>query len=165
MPVGRRRFESMTHSFNRFVPMCDRYKTTAPTGTTEEPMRLCVMDPLDLSAVRTPRSRSADASSRTQPVRTCVGCREREARTDLVRIVSVADESAHVLVPDPDGSAPGRGAHLHPTTACFEQAMRRRSFGRALRIVAPFDASAVRDYVEAHCPPTATPNGKRSNSS
>lgn len=37
------------------------------------------------------------------------------------------------MVPDPDGSAPGRGAHLHPTLACFELAGRRRAFTRALR--------------------------------
>ena len=37
------------------------------------------------------------------------------------------------VVPDPQGTAPGRGAHLHPTTACYELAVRKRAFGRALR--------------------------------
>jgi predicted RNA-binding protein YlxR (DUF448 family) len=37
------------------------------------------------------------------------------------------------VVPDPDGSAPGRGAHLHPSLACFELAERKRAFTRALR--------------------------------
>lgn len=38
------------------------------------------------------------------------------------------------LVPDPDHREPGRGAHLHPTTACFELAIRRKAFPRALRL-------------------------------
>jgi uncharacterized protein len=37
------------------------------------------------------------------------------------------------VVPDPRGTAPGRGAHLHPTRECFELAERRRAFARALR--------------------------------
>jgi predicted RNA-binding protein YlxR (DUF448 family) len=37
------------------------------------------------------------------------------------------------VVPDPQGTAPGRGAHLHPTTECYELAVRRRAFARALR--------------------------------
>ncbi len=39
-----------------------------------------------------------------------------------------------VVVPDRDGTAPGRGAHLHPTTGCYDLAARRKAFSRALRI-------------------------------
>ena len=39
-----------------------------------------------------------------------------------------------VVSPDPNGRAPGRGAHLHPTTECLDQAVRRRAFTRALRV-------------------------------
>lgn len=63
------------------------------------------------------------------PVRTCIGCRERAAKSELLRIVA----GSGTVVPDPDGSAPGRGAHLHPTLACFELAERKRAFSRALR--------------------------------
>ena len=57
-----------------------------------------------------------------------------------------------VVVPDPQGTAPGRGAHLHPTTACYELAVRRKAFGRALRIQGgrvpgELDSAAVGDYV------------------
>ena len=38
------------------------------------------------------------------------------------------------VVPDPDGTAPGRGAHLHPTTGCYDLAVRRKAFSRALRL-------------------------------
>ncbi|MFL6060004.1 MAG: YlxR family protein [Marmoricola sp.] len=63
------------------------------------------------------------------PVRTCIGCRERAAKRELLRVVA----GEGTVVPDPDGSAPGRGAHLHPTLACFGLAERKRAFARALR--------------------------------
>lgn len=48
-----------------------------------------------------------------------------------------AGSDAHgrpVVVPDPDATAPGRGAHLHPTAECYELAVRRKAFARALRV-------------------------------
>ena len=48
-----------------------------------------------------------------------------------------ADEHGQqAVLPDPTGTAPGRGAHLHPTTACLDLAVRRRAFARALRVPA-----------------------------
>ena len=66
-----------------------------------------------------------------------------------------SDAHGHAaVVPDPQGTAPGRGAHLHPTTACYELAVRRKAFGRALRILGgkatgPLDSAAVGAYVAA----------------
>jgi uncharacterized protein len=62
-----------------------------------------------------------------------------------------------VVVPDPQGTAPGRGAHLHPTTACYELAVRRKAFGRALRITGgrvpgKLDSAAVGEYVTGIAP-------------
>ena len=68
------------------------------------------------------------------PVRTCVGCRERAAKSELLRVVAGTDSHGQpAVVPDPEGTAAGRGAHLHPTGACYDSAVRRRSFTRALR--------------------------------
>lgn len=67
-------------------------------------------------------------------MRTCIGCRERSAKRELLRVTLGEDTSGLLaVVPDPRGTAPGRGAHLHPTLACFELAERRRAFPRALR--------------------------------
>ena len=67
-------------------------------------------------------------------MRMCVGCRERSPKSELLRVTLGADADGHaVVVPDPMGTAPGRGAHLHPTPACLELAERRRAFARALR--------------------------------
>ena len=54
-----------------------------------------------------------------------------------------------VVVPDPQGTAPGRGAHLHPTTECYDLAVRRKTFGRALRAQAGLSTVPVGDYVRA----------------
>ena len=68
-----------------------------------------------------------------QPVRTCVGCRQRAAKADLLRVVLDGRGAGREVVPDPAGRLPGRGAHLHPTPDCLQQALRRRAFTRALR--------------------------------
>jgi hypothetical protein len=83
---------------------------------------------------------------RAEPVRTCVGCRVKAAKPDLLRVVAVGDD----LIPDPRGMMPGRGAHLHLDPECLALAERRRVFTRALRHAGVLDAVAVRKYVEAH---------------
>ncbi|MBA2699507.1 MAG: YlxR family protein [Nocardioidaceae bacterium] len=90
--------------------------------------------------------------SRVLPVRTCVGCRERATKSDLLRIVAVGDDSPRAVVPDERGRTPGRGAHLHPSPRCLDQAERRRAITRALRLDGPADISALRSWVETHCP-------------
>ena len=69
------------------------------------------------------------------PVRTCLGCRARADTSALLRIVaSVSSDGAGEVVPDPSGTLPGRGAWVHPTTTCVEAAIKRRAFGRALKV-------------------------------
>lgn len=73
------------------------------------------------------------------PVRTCVGCRQRVDQTTLIRVVA---EGSAVTV-DRGGSMPGRGAYLHPAARCLTEAIRRRAFGRALRVEGPLDLSGL----------------------
>lgn len=80
-------------------------------------------------------------------MRTCVGCRERAGKSELIRVVAVGDESGTVLAPDLPRSAGGRGAHLHPSVECLDLAVRRKAFGRALRMQGPLDDFAVRAHV------------------
>jgi predicted RNA-binding protein YlxR (DUF448 family) len=63
------------------------------------------------------------------PVRTCIGCRTREEKARLLRLVA----RGAVVVVDLRQIQPGRGAYLHPRPECLEQALKRRSLGRALR--------------------------------
>jgi predicted RNA-binding protein YlxR (DUF448 family) len=100
-----------------------------------------------------PRARLAAVTERAQPrrttpMRTCIGCRVRSAKSDLLRIVAVGA----ALVPDPRGRLPGRGAHLHPTPDCLALAERRRAFGRALRLTSALDVTPVREWVSQHTP-------------
>jgi len=57
--------------------------------------------------------------------------------------------------PDPQGKAPGRGAHLHPSGTCFDLAERRRAFPRALRVEGPLELSLLRAWVDQHDDVTA----------
>ena len=86
------------------------------------------------------------------PMRTCVGCRARASRFDLLRVVAVENgtrpETAVVLTPDRRGRLPGRGAYLHLDLRCLDLAERRRVFRRALRLPGPFDISVLRQWVE-----------------
>ncbi|WP_082467554.1 YlxR family protein [Leifsonia sp. Leaf264] len=74
-----------------------------------------------------------------EPVRTCIGCRSRAPRSSLLRIVAGESE----LVVDETAVLPGRGAWLHPTDSCFRLALRKRAFGRALRMTGNPDASPL----------------------
>lgn len=54
-----------------------------------------------------------------------------------------------ILLPDVGRSLPGRGAWIHLSLTCYEQAQRRRAFGRALRLARALDTAQVRAFVEA----------------
>ncbi|MBA3311002.1 MAG: YlxR family protein [Nocardioidaceae bacterium] len=88
--------------------------------------------------------------SRASPVRTCVGCRERAAKSDLLRVAVAGGGTTRFAVPDERGRMAGRGAHLHPTSACLDLAERRRALPRALRLEGPLDLSGLRSWIESH---------------
>jgi predicted RNA-binding protein YlxR (DUF448 family) len=90
-----------------------------------------------------PSCAPGDRTSRSVPVRTCVGCRARSAATGLLRVVVVSG----VLTPDPRRRLPGRGAWLHPDPECLLRAERRRAFPRALRVPGPLAVDEVRRYL------------------
>ncbi|MGD9705419.1 MAG: YlxR family protein [Acidimicrobiia bacterium] len=76
---------------------------------------------------RTKWSRQTSDPTRS-PHRTCIGCRRVAPAGELVRCATI-DPDLVVL----SRTAPGRGAWLCPSTACFEAATKRRSFERAFR--------------------------------
>ncbi|MEU0135468.1 YlxR family protein [Streptomyces sp. NPDC006296] len=91
---------------------------------------------------------SGRTHTRACPERTCVGCRERAAKSELLRTVAVEGD----IVPDPRGTLPGRGAYVHPVSVCLGLAVRRRSFPRALKAEGPLDPAAVQRFVERATP-------------
>ncbi|MEU6430029.1 YlxR family protein [Microbispora sp. NPDC046973] len=82
------------------------------------------------------------------PLRTCVGCRVRTVKSELLRLVAVEG----VIVPDLRGRLPGRGASLHPSPRCLELAERRRAFSRAFRAEGSLDTSLLRAHLEGLTP-------------
>jgi len=67
------------------------------------------------------------------PERTCIGCRRKSGPAGLVRFARRPDGTMAV-----GRGEPGRGAWLCAgSEACFEAAVRRRAFSRALRCDVP----------------------------
>jgi len=67
-------------------------------------------------------------------------------------VVEWSDTGENVagVVADPRLRMPGRGAWLHPTPECLDLAVRRRAFGRALRVEALLEVAAVGEYIDTH---------------
>jgi predicted RNA-binding protein YlxR (DUF448 family) len=116
--------------------------------------------------VRSSTAAQAGQSVPSGAIRTCIGCRQRAAAAELLRVVVAPGAIGKVLrpeqmrgqiapsgpvplpvVPDPRHRAPGRGAWLHRDPECVELAERRRAFARALRVPVALDPSPVREYV------------------
>lgn len=53
------------------------------------------------------------------PQRTCVACREVQAKGTLVRLVRTPEG----VFPDMQGKRPGRGAYLHARPECWERGL------------------------------------------
>ncbi|WP_084540960.1 YlxR family protein [Nocardioides alkalitolerans] len=91
-----------------------------------------------------PRPRASEA------VRTCVGCRARATKSELLRVTAGRDAAGQpAVVPDPASTASGRGAHVHPTRECVDLAVRRKAFSRALRAGTGLPTGLVSAYVDS----------------
>ena len=62
------------------------------------------------------------------PTRTCLGCRRRRPKHEMLRLVRRAD--GHV---DFDGAAHGRGAYVCSDAECLERALKPGRLGYAFR--------------------------------
>ena len=85
-----------------------------------------------------------------ESVRTCLGCRQRAPRSSLVRVVA---RDGRVAV-DAAARLPGRGAWVHPDPGCVAAAVRKRAFGRALRVAITteslHDMSDLHEWTDRH---------------
>ena len=68
------------------------------------------------------------------PQRQCMGCRERKAKRELIRVVRGTDGTVSL---DFGGKAPGRGAYICPDPECLKKAMKSRSLERSLETAIP----------------------------
>ena len=73
------------------------------------------------------------------PQRQCMGCRERKAKRDMIRVVRCTDGSVNL---DFGGKMNGRGAYICPQSACLKKALRSKALDRSLEVTIPEEVIA-----------------------
>ena len=68
------------------------------------------------------------------PQRQCMGCRERKAKREMIRVVRGTDGTVSL---DFGGKAPGRGAYICPDPACLAKAQKSKALERSLEVPIP----------------------------
>jgi len=77
------------------------------------------------------------------PERSCVTCREKKTKRELVRIVSYQD----TVKIDLTGKKPGRGAYLCNTSSCWETACKKGRLDHALHTkISPEDRQMLLEF-------------------
>ncbi len=73
------------------------------------------------------------------PQRQCMGCRERKAKKEMIRVVRGTDGTVSL---DFSGKLNGRGAYICPQAECLRKAQRARSLERSLEVPIPDEVYA-----------------------
>ena len=68
------------------------------------------------------------------PLRQCMGCRERKAKKELIRVVRGTDGTVSL---DFSGKLNGRGAYICPDPMCLKKAQKAKSLERSLEVPIP----------------------------
>ena len=70
------------------------------------------------------------------PQRQCMGCRERKAKRELIRVVRTPEGTVCL---DFGGKMNGRGAYICPDAECLKKAIRSKSLDRSLEVTIPLE--------------------------
>ena len=68
------------------------------------------------------------------PQRQCMGCRERKAKREMIRVVRGTDGQVSL---DFSGKLNGRGAYICPDPQCLQKAQKAKSLDRSLEVTIP----------------------------
>ena len=68
------------------------------------------------------------------PQRQCMGCRERKAKKELIRVVRTPEGTVML---DFSGKLNGRGAYICPMAECLKKAQKSKSLERSLDVPIP----------------------------
>ena len=68
------------------------------------------------------------------PQRQCMGCRERKAKQELIRVVRMPDGNVSL---DFSGKLNGRGAYICPAAECLKKAQKSKALERSLEVPIP----------------------------
>ena len=70
------------------------------------------------------------------PQRQCMGCRERKAKRELIRVVRTPEGTVNL---DFGGKMNGRGAYICPQMECLKKALKSKALDRSLEVTIPQD--------------------------
>ncbi|MBP8718335.1 MAG: YlxR family protein [Candidatus Atribacteria bacterium] len=65
------------------------------------------------------------------PYRTCIGCQEKKPKKELLRIIRTPEGIIEI---DETGKKSGRGAYLCYNIACWQEAVKKKRLGKALKV-------------------------------
>ena len=68
------------------------------------------------------------------PMRQCMGCRERRAKKEMIRVVRCTDGAVQL---DFSGKLNGRGAYICPDVECLKKAIKSKALDRSLEVTIP----------------------------
>ena len=68
------------------------------------------------------------------PQRQCMGCRERKAKREMIRVVRSPEGNVSL---DFGGKMNGRGAYICPDPECLNKAIRSKALDRSLEVTIP----------------------------
>ena len=68
------------------------------------------------------------------PMRQCMGCRERKAKKEMIRVVRCTDGAVQM---DFSGKVNGRGAYICPNIECLKKARKSKALDRSLEVEIP----------------------------
>ena len=85
-------------------------------------------------------ARQANEAPRRVPTRSCVACRTKRAKRELVRVVRAPDGRVTI---DETGRLAGRGAYLCREAGCWTTALERGALGRALETPLPAELREI----------------------
>ena len=68
------------------------------------------------------------------PQRQCMGCRERKAKRELIRVVRTPEGNVSL---DFGGKMNGRGAYICPDLNCLKKALKSKALDRSLEVTIP----------------------------
>ncbi len=81
------------------------------------------------------------------PKRTCIACRESEAKRGLIRVVRTPEGPVEL---DTTGKRNGRGAYLCRQQECWDKALATGALSRALKTeIAPHTLVALREFAKS----------------
>ena len=68
------------------------------------------------------------------PQRQCMGCRERKAKREMIRVVRCTDGTVNL---DFGGKMNGRGAYICPNPECLKKVRKSKALDRSLEVSIP----------------------------